>query len=266
MTQQPDHYLMEDPREAQRLIDKVDAGPWVSTYLVPYLNEDARVLDVGSGPGAIAAHVARHLPDGKVTGLDASVERLRHAQTLLGTVPNASMVCGTAAALPFPDAAFDVAFTRFLLEYTPAPDRIVAEMARVCRPGGVVLLQDLDGQLIQHHPPDPVLQDQLDAVLAGLAATGFDIHIGRKLFGLARAAGLRVCGVRVEAYHLIAGRISEPDRRLWELKLDIGRTATARVLGTAAQAAMLKDRFLAYLDRDDTVTWSLLFSVWATKE
>jgi SAM-dependent methyltransferase len=259
-------YIMEDPREAQRLADKVDAGRWVATYLARCLKENDHVLDLGCGSGAIAVQIAREVPDGRVTGLDRSPDRLRHARKALSAVPNASAVLGDATSMPFTDGVFDVAIVRFLLEYAPAPEEIIAEMVRVCRPGALLLLQDLDGQLVQHHPPDPILQHEIEAVLAGLAATGFDAFVGRKLFGFAHNAGLRVRDVRVEPYHLVTGRVDEPARRLWDLKLDIGLAAGAQMLGSARRAARLKDRFLGYLDRDDTMTWSLLFSVWATRD
>jgi hypothetical protein len=102
----------------------------------------------------------------------------------------------------------------------------------------------------------------LETAIAGLATTGFDPFVGRRLFGLARAAGLVVRDVRVEQYHLIAGRVDEPTRRLWELKLDIAQPA-ARALGSRRAAEALRTRFLAYLDREDTLTWSHLFTVCA---
>jgi hypothetical protein len=131
-------------------------------------------------------------------------------------------------------------------------------------PGGTVVLQDLDGQLLQHYPPDPTLQRQLESAIAGLGTTGFDPFVGRKLFALARAAGMSVRDLRVEPYHLIAGRADEHTRRLWSLKLDIAQPATARALGSRQEADALRNRLLAYLDREDTLTWSYLFTVWAT--
>ena len=66
-------------------------------------------------------------------------------------------------------------------------------MTRVCKPGGTVLLQDLDGQLLWHYPEDAEVQQTAEKVVAALAATGFDPFVGRKLFWLAKKAGL-TCG------------------------------------------------------------------------
>lgn len=138
------------------------------------------------------------------------------------------------------DGSFDLVYIRFLLEYLPDPARAVAEAARVCRAGGTVLLQDLDGQLLQHHPPDPTLQRQLETAIAGLGTTGFDPFVGRKLFALARAAGMSVRDLRVEPYHLIAGQADQDTRRLWSLKhtarLGAGKRSTTS-LATGGSSA-----------------------------
>jgi SAM-dependent methyltransferase len=258
-------YLMEDPREARRLADKLDPAIWVGTYLDPLMVDGMRVLDVGCGPGTIAAHIARLLPGTHVVGLDSSPTRLHAAEEHFRGLPNAAVRNGDATALPFGDSTFDLVYSRFLLEYLTEPARTVTEMVRVCRPGGVVLLQDLDGQLVSHYPPVPELQAGIEAAMTGLAKTGFDPFVGRRLFHLAHTAGLTDLEVRVEGYHLIAGQIDQPTRRRWELKLDIALQAAAHALGSHQAAADLQAQFLAYLDRDDTLTWSQLFTVWGAR-
>jgi len=257
-------YLMEDPREARRLAEKVDAEAWIATYLRRYLPDAPRVLDVGCGPAAIATRLAAAVPHAQVVGVDTSAERARGARESLSTAANGDVVRGEATALPFLDGSFDLVYIRFLLEYLPDPARAVVEAARVCRAGGTVVLQDVDGQLLQHYPPDPTLQRQLESAVAGLGTTGFDPFVGRKLVTLARTAGMNIRDLRVEPYHLIAGRPDEDTRRLWALKLDIAQPATARALGSRQEADALRNRLLAYLDREDTLTWSYLFTVWAT--
>jgi hypothetical protein len=53
--------------------------------------------------------------------------------------------------------------------------------------------------------------------------------------------------------------------RLWEAKLDIALPAVERVLDTRAAAAGLKERFLGYLQREDTLTYSVVFTVSGVK-
>jgi SAM-dependent methyltransferase len=58
-------------------------------------------------------------------------------------IGNVGFALGDATALEFPDASFDGAITRLSLHHIPAPGRVVAEMARVVRPGGWVVISDL---------------------------------------------------------------------------------------------------------------------------
>ncbi len=255
------NYLMDDPREAQRLTDKVDAPLWVDIYFDRFLNSSSRVLDVGCGPGVLAAEIAKRIPSGFVTGFDASTDRLAVADKNFSGLNNTQLQGGDATLLPFKDESFDFIYSRFLIEYLHDKERAVNEMVRVCRPGGTVLLQDLDGQLLWHYPVDSSLQADIEMVMAAFGQTGFDPFVGRKLFSLARAAGLNDIKVQADSYHLYAGKIDERNLRLWELKLDIAIPVAVKALGSIEAAHDLKVRFLNYLKREDTLTYSVLFTV-----
>ncbi|WP_217554511.1 methyltransferase domain-containing protein [Streptomyces sp. GbtcB6] len=252
-------YLMEDPREAERLAAKVDPAAWVDRYLARRLRPGDRVLDIGCGPGVIARQVADTRPGVHVTGVDFSPSRITEARARLAGVGAA--VRSDARELPLPDASFDLVYCRFMLQFLPDPQRALAEMVRVCRPGGLILLQELDGQLLWHHPEDPELQAGLETVVKGLERSGFDPFIGRKLFHFAHRAGLRDVEVAADSYHLIAGRADEETMRLWRLKLEIAQPARTEALGDADAAQRVQDRFLEYLAREDTLTYSVAFTV-----
>jgi ubiquinone/menaquinone biosynthesis C-methylase UbiE len=118
--------------EANRLlIDLAEIGP-----------EDT-VLDVACGPGLVActlAEVARH-----VTGLDltpAMIEQAQVRQNAKG-LTNLSWLIGDAVPLPFPDAGFSVVVTRYSFHHFLDPRSVLAEMVRVCQPGGRVAVIDV---------------------------------------------------------------------------------------------------------------------------
>lgn len=258
-------YLMDDPREAERLAAKVDPERWVETYLRRHLFSSCSVLDVGCGPGVIARAIGKLFPTTTVVGVDASAERISEARRLVGDCLNVEMSEGRASCLPFESHQFDLVYCRFLLEYLPDRKDAISEMVRVCAPGGRVLLQDLDGQLVWHYPCDEGLQGDIGRVLRRLGMAGFDPFVGRKLFSFARSAGLCDIEVRAESYHLVAGRIDELNYHLWQLKLDIALPAMAKALNSRIEAEALRDAFLAYLRRDDTLTYSVVFTVVGTK-
>ena len=258
-------YIMDDPREGQRLLDKVDAPAWISKYLEPHLQGAKRVLSVGCGPGVFLRELAALRPSAEFIGVDLSVDRIHEGGLRLKGVPNARVQVGDAQALPFESASFDLVFCRFLMEYLPDKQRALEEMGRICRGGGKILLQDLDGQLVWHSPEDPELQQTIEKVVSRLAATGFDPFVGRKLFNLCFRAGLAEIKVQIDPYHFYAGTIVDDQLDLWRTKLEIAKPQLKKVLGSEEAALKYTERFLAYLQRPDTLTYSCLFTVLATK-
>lgn len=253
---------MDDPREAARLATKVDARTWVTRYLAEHLEAlptGARVLDVGCGQGVLLAEVARRRPDLEAIAVDASDDRVAVAARHLEPYGAARAVCARAEALPVAAGSVDLVWCRFVLEYLPTPATAVAELLRVCRPGGVLVLQDLDGQLVQHHPPDPELDAELRIVLDAIG-TRLDPYVGRKLFSLLAEAGARDLRVDAEAYHLIAGRASPDELRLWEVNLDSAFPTICSAVGYPRAEAFV-DRFLGYLRCGHTLTFSTMFTV-----
>jgi hypothetical protein len=71
--------------------------------------------------------------------------------------------------------------------------------------------------------------------------------------------------VQVECYHLIAGEIEPAILRQWELKLEIAGPQLALLLGSEREAREQSQRFLAYLRRPDTLTYSTMFTVTGEK-
>jgi len=258
-------YIMEDPREAMRLEIKVDPAAWVQKYLAHRVSPSAEVLSVGCGPGVILRAVANLYPSIRATGIDSSGDRLQQAAEKNRENARVQFVRGDAQSLEFQSNGFDLVYCRMLLQYLKEKERAVCEMARVCKPGGTVLLQDLDGQLLWHYPENPAVQRTLEKVVAALGITGFDPFVGRKLFWLARNAGLTNIEVQAECYHLIAGEADPHILRQWELKLEIARPQLARVLGSESEAEGQSRAFLEYLRRPDTLTYSTVFTVAGTK-
>jgi ubiquinone/menaquinone biosynthesis C-methylase UbiE len=100
------------------------------------------VLDVACGPGILAcafARVTKH-----VTGIDitpAMLERARQLQQERG-LTNVTWRQGDVLPLPYPGASFTLVTSRFAFHHFLDPKAVIAEMARVCAPGGTVLVID----------------------------------------------------------------------------------------------------------------------------
>jgi ubiquinone/menaquinone biosynthesis C-methylase UbiE len=106
---------------------------------------DRRILDVGCGTGVFAATVLKQFPDTHVWGMDLSDGMLRNCQTRCQEAGGRlHLVQGDSARLPFGDDSFDVVTCTHSFHHYPCQERVVAEMHRVLRPGGRLLIIDGD--------------------------------------------------------------------------------------------------------------------------
>ncbi len=109
---------------------------------VDYINaQDAEtVLEVGVGTGLALPNYRRDLA---VTGIDFSEDMLAKAQVKvekrgLGHVKNLKQM--DARSLDFPDASFDIVVAMHIISVVPDPERVMAEMVRVCKSGGLIVI------------------------------------------------------------------------------------------------------------------------------
>ena len=156
------------------------------------LQPGQRVLDVGCGSGVVTRDMARRVsPSGRAVGVDPSAEFLTIARDLAqadGLAGVAEFREGSALALPFGDAEFDVALAATVLVHVPGGDAAVPEMARVVRSSGQVGVFDFDGDSLLISHPDRALTRRIVAAFSDHAAV--DSWLVRRLPGLLRQAGL----------------------------------------------------------------------------
>lgn len=103
-------------------------------------NRDGSVLEVGVGTGLALPHYSPHLD---VTGIDFSEEMLAKARAKTrekGLDHVTELRQMDARFLDYPDSAFDTVAAMHVLSVVPEPERVMAEIARVCKPGGQVVI------------------------------------------------------------------------------------------------------------------------------
>jgi SAM-dependent methyltransferase len=148
------------------------------------LTPGERVLDVGVGPGFLAAEMAAEVgPGGLVAGIDVSGSMLELARR---RAPGVDLRVGGAEAIPYPDASFDVAVSTQVLEYVPDVPAALAELHRVVRPGGRILILDSDWDSIVWRSGDDA---RMAAVLKAWEHHLADPRLPRRLLGELRTAG-----------------------------------------------------------------------------
>lgn len=107
-----------------------------------YLRPEMTVADVGAGTGYLSAGLAPLVH--KVWALDGSAEMLEQARRNLADFENIEYRIAEAYALPLPDASVDAVFANMYLHHIPDPSAALIEMVRILRPGGRLILTDMD--------------------------------------------------------------------------------------------------------------------------
>lgn len=115
-----------------------------------------RLLDLGCGQGLMTEEMARAVgPTGEVIGVDPSEDMLAGAKAQCGDHPNVRILEGGAGAIPLEDASLDGAAALQVLEYVDEIPGACAELARVLRPGGRLVVGDMQHETLSWASDDP---------------------------------------------------------------------------------------------------------------
>ncbi len=153
-----------------------------------------RILDVGSGLGQLSRAMAR-VTGVRVVGIERSAQQIAEAERQAAMAGESSLVefrQGDATHFPLRDeewGTFDVAHTRFLLEHLREPLPVVEAMVRAVRPGGRIVLEDDDHDILRLWPEPPGFAELWHAYQRSYDHLGNDPIIGRRLIALLHEAG-----------------------------------------------------------------------------
>ncbi|HEY0471839.1 MAG TPA: methyltransferase domain-containing protein [Kribbella sp.] len=156
-----------------------------------------RVLDVGAGPGLLAAEMADEVgPEGRVCGIDISDSMLAIARTHADVTRGATIELEQASAGRIPHGAqsFDVVVSTQVLEYVEDVPGALAEIRRVLRPAGRVILLDTDWDSIVWRSGD---DERMSRMLTAFEEHLEDPHLPRTLCDSLDKAGFTVTHLQV---------------------------------------------------------------------
>lgn len=121
---------------------ELQMGRWSRRLAEPFLDfvgtaDGERVLDLGCGTGCLASALVQRCRVTQVRGVDFAPAYIEYARRNQPD-PRIAFEVGDACALTYPDHSFDRVLALLLLHFVPNPERAIAEMRRVARPGAVV--------------------------------------------------------------------------------------------------------------------------------
>jgi ubiquinone/menaquinone biosynthesis C-methylase UbiE len=186
------------------------ADPQHAAMVASYVAEldprpDARLLEIGSGTGAVSRLLSDLLPTVTITGVDPSADLVARARQLGAGSSAVTFEVGDGAAVPHGDGEFDVVVIHRVLCHVPGPERLLREAHRVLRPSGEIAVFDGDYATITlaTGPDDP-----LSSCVSAFQGTYInDPWVVRRLPALVRAAGFRPR--RMRSHGVV--QVEEPD-------------------------------------------------------
>lgn len=174
-----------------RLLSRIMAPTTNGLFDRVGIPEGAQCLDTGCGGGDVALEMARRVgPNGRVVGvdIDATVIEIARGEALERGVTNAEFQVADINNR-FADRAFDVVFARFVLTHMTRPERVVENMLAALRPGGLILVEDIDFRGHFCHPPSAAFQRYMELYTMVARNHGGDPNIGPRLPSLLSLSG-----------------------------------------------------------------------------
>ena len=269
MTQRDPYFLGQSDDEQERLKKQAEVLAQDASELFDLIGiaPGWRVVELGCGPrGCLDLLSRRVAAKGSVVGVEIDKEAVEHARSYLAAagIKNAEVRQGDATATGLVPGSFDMAMARLLMINIPKPERVIAEMVTLVKPGGVVAFQEGDWGLQVSEPPSPALEHLLGVFETYARRNGMDMFVGRKLPRWLKAVGLNDVQVRpiVRAYS-----VDSPQRTFLVQFVDNLRD---RILGEGLISERELNQSVAALKRhlsdpDVLLLFPLMIQAWGRK-
>jgi ubiquinone/menaquinone biosynthesis C-methylase UbiE len=193
------------------------------------LRDGMNILELGPGPGFVTEQLLSRYPSSRVTGIEVDPVLIERANNYLRGKggDRATMVEGSVMAMPMPDNTFDFAFGRLIFQHLPDPQGAAKEVLRVLKPGGKLVIMDIDEK---SHIFEPKAPPELEAIsqryLDEHASKGGNRHIGHVLPRILGKAGFTNLDLEMVVAHSdvigLEAMDQRPDPEAWKRDLDAG--------------------------------------------
>lgn len=258
-------YVLEHPGEVDRL-ERQSALPaydYQRELEGIDVNEGARVLDAGCGSGVVSRYLASRFPKTRIIACDYSAPILHEARERSKGIGNLSFEEKDLLNLGFENSQFDLIVSRYVLHHQSCErqKRILAELVRVLKPAGKLIVIDVDGIILNIYPQTRSVGQGLQKLSA---TKEVDLYVGRKLPHLFSEAGLASISWKIETIEF------RGENKHSEIDQMRGRFANAsgffeRVIGPGHEWRRFQEEYLECLADPHSVSFFNKFIISAVK-
>ncbi len=261
------HYVLRGGDKGARRLQLLIQVCWPTTKRLLRrvgLKAGMRCLDAGCGIGAITLELARRVgPAGQAVGIDLDHGYLELARQEASRQNLPAVFRAEGVTDLREEAAYDLVFSRFLLTHLPDPAQALAGLVRAVRPGGVVVIEDV--QFTGHfcYPACPAFDRYVNVYQEVVQKKGGDANIGPRLPGLLLDAGLEQVRFDVVQPSFRRG----PGKQMIPLTMEHIREAvvTAGLASDAAVAALVAELDEFARNPRTIVSMPRIFQVWGCR-
>ena len=255
----------EQGRARMRIIARAMWPTTEGLLVAAGLTPGMRCLDVGCGAGDVSLALARLVgAGGRITGIDQDDIKLQFARedAERDRLDNVEFSTSNVEQLE-DDAEYDLVYARFLLTHLRDPAGVLRRMARAAKPGGVIVVEDIDHAGVFSHPPSPALEQFVSLYNRVVRSRGADPEIGPRLPALFREAGL----AEPHLSHIQLVYLDGEAKQIHRITLEnIAPALTAGALVTDTELEALARALDDFVARPDTiVSTPRIFQVWARR-
>lgn len=168
------------------------------------LKDGMSLLELGSGPGFITESLLTLLPNSRITCLEIDPTLIKQAEKYLQNQvkDRVHIVEGSVMDTHLAENSFDFAYARLLFQHLPDPNGAAKEIWRVLKPGGRLVVYDIDDEIFGlTQPPIPEFPGILEKFGKAQSAQGGNRYIGRSLWRILKIAGFYNLDLEVVAPH-----------------------------------------------------------------
>jgi 2-polyprenyl-3-methyl-5-hydroxy-6-metoxy-1,4-benzoquinol methylase len=263
-----DHYPLESGQdEIARLRVQAESLAGETAVMLDRIGLDkgTSCLDLGCGAGSIVDLLAaRTGPGGRVVGIDADHDSLAAARTWARQMGLENVSFEHRSLFEPGPEAFDFVHLRYVITTIGRHQEVVAAALARLKPGGVLAIQEADGDGIAAYPTHPAFESLKALLLEVFEKVGAAPYAGRQLFGLLQEAGLedldfRACTACARSHDTLADYLPQTVLSVHQVIAQFGLMADDELDATIAACR-------AHLAQASTISvTSLVFQAWGRK-